>query len=58
MTEKGMAIHPGSCFLWGVAWYWYYRDRPDLTPEERAQLNFDHPDALEADLLVEHLSAL
>ena len=36
----------------------YYRDRPDLEPEERSQLNFDHPDSLESDLLVEHLSAL
>jgi uridine kinase len=36
----------------------YYRDRPDLPPEDRAQLNFDHPDSLEADLLVEHLSQL
>jgi uridine kinase len=36
----------------------YYRDRPDLAPEDRAQLNFDHPDSLEADLLVEHLSQL
>jgi uridine kinase len=36
----------------------YYRDRPDLTPEARAQLNFDHPDALEIELLVEHLRAL
>lgn len=36
----------------------YYRDRPDLSAEERAQLNFDHPDSLEAELLVEHLSEL
>jgi len=36
----------------------YYRDRPDLTPDERSQQNFDHPDALDSDLLVEHLSAL
>jgi uridine kinase len=36
----------------------YYRDRPDLAPEARAQLNFDHPDALEIDLLVEHLRSL
>jgi uridine kinase len=36
----------------------YYRDRPDLTPEGRAQLNFDHPEALETELLVEHLAAL
>lgn len=37
---------------------WYYRDRPDLSPAERAQLNFDHPDSLETGLLVEHLRAL
>jgi len=36
----------------------YYRDRPDLGPEERAQINFDHPDSLDTDLLVEHLGRL
>jgi uridine kinase len=36
----------------------YYRDRSDLSAEERARLNFDHPDALETELLVEHLIAL
>jgi uridine kinase len=36
----------------------YYRDRPDLTAEERAQVNFDHPDALETSLLIEHVRAL
>jgi uridine kinase len=36
----------------------YYRDRSDLRLEERAALNFDHPDALETDLLVSHLKAL
>jgi uridine kinase len=36
----------------------YYRDRLDLTYEERCALNFDHPDALETSLLVEHLSTL
>lgn len=36
----------------------YYRDRADLTFEERSQLNFDHPDSLDTDLLVEHLKAL
>ena len=36
----------------------YYRDRPDLSPEARSQLNFDHPDALETELFVEHLNAL
>jgi len=36
----------------------YYRDRPDLSEEGRSQLNFDHPDSLETELLVEHLRAL
>jgi uridine kinase len=36
----------------------YYRDRPDLSYEERCQLNFDHPDSLETELLIEHLERL
>jgi uridine kinase len=36
----------------------YYRDRNDLRLEERAALNYDHPDSLETDLLVQHVHAL
>ena len=36
----------------------YYRPRPDLTLAERELLNFDHPDALDNRLLIEHLDAL
>ena len=36
----------------------YYRDRNDLRFEERAALNYDHPDALETDLLVHHVGEL
>ena len=36
----------------------YYRDRRDLRFEERAALNYDHPDALETDLMVRHVSEL
>src|SRR5258707_11969731 len=36
----------------------YYRDRSDLSFEERTRLNYDHPDALDNDLLVGHLDAL
>ena len=36
----------------------YYRDRNDLRLEERAALNYDHPDSLETDLMVQHLRAL
>lgn len=36
----------------------YYRDRNDLRFEERAALNYDHPDSLETDLLVSHVHEL
>jgi uridine kinase len=36
----------------------YYRDRNDLRLEDRAVLNYDHPDALETDLLVRHVQEL
>lgn len=36
----------------------YYRDRSHLSPEERAGINYDHPDALETDLLADHLELL
>jgi uridine kinase len=36
----------------------YYRDASHLPREERARINYDHPDALETDLLVEHLGRL
>lgn len=36
----------------------YYFDRSDLPATTRARLNFDHPNALETQLLVEHLSEL
>jgi uridine kinase len=36
----------------------YYRDAGGLSPEQRAQINYDHPDSLETSLLVEHLAAL
>ena len=36
----------------------YYRDRNDLRFEERLALNYDHPDSLETNLLVEHVQTL
>src|SRR5262245_29056990 len=36
----------------------YYRDRNELRFEERAALNYDHPDSLETDLLVRHVQEL
>ncbi|MBC7228218.1 MAG: uridine kinase [Thermoflexales bacterium] len=36
----------------------YYRDLSHLPLEERARINFDHPDSLETELLVQHLRQL
>ncbi len=36
----------------------YYRDLSHLPPEKRERLNFDHPDALETELMCEHLDLL
>ena len=36
----------------------YYRDLSHLPPEQRAQQNVDHPDALESDLLARHIREL
>lgn len=36
----------------------YYRDTKDLPIEERRKINFDHPDSLETQLLVEHIQQL
>ncbi len=35
-----------------------YRDRSSDPPEDRSKINYDHPDALETSLLVEHLGEL
>ena len=36
----------------------YYKRHDELTYEERCQLNYDEPDAMETDLMVRHLEAL
>jgi len=36
----------------------YYRDNSHLPLEERLEMNFDHPDAVEFDLLVKHIKQL
>ena len=36
----------------------YYRDFSRLSVEERAKINFDHPESLETNLLMEHLQRL
>lgn len=36
----------------------YYKDITHLTFDERAKTNFDHPDSLDTDLLIEHVQQL
>lgn len=36
----------------------YYKRRDDIPLEERRKINYDHPDALETELLISHLKAL
>ena len=37
---------------------WYYRDNSNLSLKERQNINFDEPDALDNELLCEHLTQL
>ena len=36
----------------------YYNKTNDLSPEERTTINFDHPDSIDFDLLIQHLKEL
>lgn len=36
----------------------YYRDLSGLPPAQRAEVNFDHPNALETELLIQHILQL
>ena len=36
----------------------YYKDLSHLTKEERGQVNFDHPNSIDFDLLIDHVKSL
>jgi uridine kinase len=36
----------------------YYKDLSDLPPNQRAEINFDHPNSLDSELLVQHIMQL
>jgi uridine kinase len=46
---------PGAAVLRHDA---YYHDLSHLPPERRAEVNVDHPDSLQTELLVDHIAAL
>ena len=37
---------------------YYYKSHNELSFEERCKLNFDHPDAFDTNLLIDHLKRL
>lgn len=57
IADKVAAAFPAGSVV-RIEHDWYYRDRSDLTFEERTLLNYDHPDALETELLIQHLAEL
>jgi len=36
----------------------YYKDLSGLPPAQHAEINFDHPDSLETELLIQHIASL
>ncbi len=50
------ALPTGSCAL--LEHDCYYKDLRDLTAEQRARVNFDHPDSLDNELFAAHLDDL
>ena len=36
----------------------YYKRHDELSYEERTKLNYDHPDAFDTDMMIEHLQQL
>lgn len=50
------ALPPNACAI--IDHDAYYRDRSALNDAERALVNYDHPDALESELLAQHLRDL
>lgn len=53
-----IAGHFGTATAAVIEQDWYYKDLSHLAPEEAAQTNFDHPDALDLGLLAQHLTDL
>lgn len=48
-SDKCMAVIEQDC---------YYKDQSHLTMDERCKTNYDHPDAFDNDLFIEHLEGL
>lgn len=49
LPKNSVAIMPQDAYYW---------DNGHLTPDEKKEINFDHPNSIEWNLLIEHLEAL
>ena len=56
--RQALAEHFSLCTIGLISEDSYYRKLDHLPMDERERVNFDHPDAFEHDLLVEHLEQL
>jgi uridine kinase len=57
-VARALATHFGPEHVQVVVQDAYYRDRRDLSFEDRCRINYDHPDAFDEALLVEQLREL
>ncbi|HZU97461.1 MAG TPA: uridine kinase [Planctomycetota bacterium] len=57
-VAQALATHGGPERVQVLVQDAYYRDRRDLSFDERCQINYDHPDAFDEKLLVEHVRGL
>lgn len=55
-AERLLALFPGEITI--ISFDNYYKPQDHLTMEERVKTNYDCPDALDTELLIEHLSTL
>lgn len=55
---RAIMRHLGSAGVTVIHHDSYYRDTSHLTPDARLGINYDHPDSLETELLIEHLREL
>ncbi len=55
---RALVAHYGDGHLQIIHQDAYYKNRAGLSPEERAHINYDHPDAFDEPLLLEHMQAL
>ena len=56
VANRLMEAFPDEAVL--LSMDFYYRRNDHLTFEERCKINYDHPDSLETELMIEHLKAL